>query len=423
MTTTTEDMEFDFSGATGSEAAREAFQSNQSLFNRIDFFGLDATAEGVQRGDNSAIIRLLSDDRPLPDGSLPPWITVDQHSMVATKPTPQGWPFNWPAKMGAVCRNDKVFKARYGDCCIDTMPPAPGRRNSKPSPRTWALAVLREQVIGDGTEALGGEQYRGKVVGIRDKTKEIQKTDDKGEPTGETEVVPVYVKINQGWKNFFSLLSGHAGHYGTVLDRDYWITREGMGQDNTVYVITPLDPITFAPNHPLFPGQVFDLRSKEQREHFYPNLPDLRKMVAEQASDEYYNRYFAPENALYGNGSKGEGFEQALTKAREEAANGGGSAPASKGVSVPSGAPSAPSTESAPPSIERLNALREKIGGPGFPAPAQTAAPAATAAPAEAPAPAAQPAAQEQAPEPTPAPEPQATQQTQPAATGPGLAL
>jgi len=338
----------------------------------------------VAAGTNFVLLRMLSDYIALPDKSLPPWITVLQHSMVPTKPKPEGFEGNWPKSMGAVCRNDKVFKARYGDCYIDTMPPRPGRKTSAGSARTWAIAVLREEVIGDGTPALGGEEWKGKVVGVRDKMKEVAQVDKDGNPTGETKMVRQYVKINQGWKNFFALLSGHAGHFKTVLDRDYWITREGMGQDDTVYTITPADSITFPADHPKFPGQKFDLRDAAQRAEFYPDMPDLRKIVAEQASNEFFNRFFVPEDRLYGDGSKGPEFGTKKAPA---------GSPAAGGPPTPGNAPATPKTEASAPNMEALAALKSRItGGGDAPAAAAAETPAAAApeAPAETPAAAAE---------------------------------
>ena len=49
--------------------------------------------------------------------------------------------------------------------------------------------------------------------------------------------------LNQGRKNYFSIIEGFAGRYGTLLDRDYYVLRKGAGQSDTSYQIAPLDPI------------------------------------------------------------------------------------------------------------------------------------------------------------------------------------
>lgn len=377
MTDTTQDsdFEFDFSGAAGADAAREAFKAAQTGFDRVDFLSIDGSPAAVQAGTNNAIVRLLSDHVAIP--GVTPWITVDQHSMVPTKAKPANYEGNWPKSMGAVCRNDKVFAAKYGDCYIDTMPPPPGKKSWRPSARTWALAVLREEVVGTQEMVDAGQipaTMLGQVVGIRDKTKEVAVTNDKGEPTGETKVVKQYVKINQGWKNFFAPLAGIGGRFRTVLDRDIFISREGT-DTNTLYSPIALDPIVFPEGHK-FEGRTFDLRDAEQRAEFYPDAPDLRKIIAEQASNAFYNRFFVPDDRLYGNG---EGSVKAPGPA-----TGGTSAPA-----TPAAAPAAPATEQAAPSADRLAALKARVSGGNIPATeAAPAAPAATSEQQEAAAPA-----------------------------------
>ncbi len=370
--------EFDFSGSQGAEAAREAFKNSQVSFDKTDFFGLDGSPAAVAAGTNSAIIRMLSDHVAVP--GVVPWISVTQHSMVPTKPKPADHEGSWPKSMGAICRNDKIFKAKYGDCYIDTMPPEPGKKNRNPSSRTWALAVLREEVLGSKEMVAAGqipESMLGQVVGIRDKTKEVAEVDKDGKPTGETKVVKQYVKVNQGWKNFFAPLAGIAGRNKTVLDRDIYISREGEGANDTVYTPMPLDPIVFPEGHK-FAGKVFDLRDAEQRAEFYPDAPDLRKLVAEQASNEYFNRFFVPNDRLYGNG-------EGVTDRKPAAAKTATGAPAG-----PASTPAAPSTEQAAPAADRLAALKARVGGGAAPAAAPeapTAAPAepvAEAAPSEA---------------------------------------
>lgn len=362
---------FDFSGSGGAEAAREAFKNAQTGFDRLDFLSIDGSPAAVSAGTNFAILRFLNDHAASADGSVLPWITVQQHSMVPTKPKPADHEGTWPAKMGAVCRNDKIFKARYGDCYIESMAPEPGKKTRNASPRTWAIAVLREEVHGTQEMVDAGQipaTLLGQVVGIRDKTKEVAETDADGKPTGNTKIVKQYVKVNQGWKNFFAPIAGIAGRFKTVLDRDIYISREGMEQNNTVYNPISLDPIVFPEGHK-FAGQVFDLRSAEQRAEFYPDMPDLRKVVAEQASNAYYNRFFVPNDRLYGNG-------EGVTDRKAKAAT-----PATAGTpATPAAAPAAPSTEQAAPDADRLAALKARVTT-GTPI-AAAAPPVAAAAPA-----------------------------------------
>lgn len=327
---TTEPIEIDFNAAEGSDAAREAFKNSGINFDRLDYLSLDASPGGVASGADQAIVRFLSDHARLEGQDLAPWITVEQHSMVPTKPKPSNLKdgASWPKTMGCVCRNGKIMKARYGDCYVCTMKKADGS-GYKASNRTWAVGCLREEVYGDGTPELGGPERKGQIVGIRDMTKTVVVPDKDGKPTEETKIVKRYVKINLGWKNFFGPMAGFAGRYHTVLDRDYFIKREGMGPSDTVYLPVPLDPIQ------LPGGGVYDMRNAELRAKHYPDLPNLHKIIAEQASDEFFQRFFTP----------GDG----------PAAN---TPPTAKSADGPAVVPNAPTTES---SQERLAALKSRI--------------------------------------------------------------
>ena len=346
MTETT--MDFDFDASEGAEAAREAFKNSGVNFDRLDFFSLDASPGGVANGDDQCIVRFLSDHIRLPGQDLTPWITVEQHSMVPTKPKPSNLKegSSWPSKMGCCCRNGKVFKNKYGDCYVCTMR-KPDGASYKASNRTWSLGCLREEVFGDGTPELGGPERKGQVVGIRDMTKQVVITDKDGKPTEESKTVKRYVKMNLGWKNFFGPMAGFAGRYQTVLDRDYHIRREGMGASDTLYHPVPLDPIQ------LPGGGVYDMRNEALRKQHHPDMPDLRAVVSEQASDEFFQRFFVPGEAPAA-----------------------GTPPTAKTADGPAVVPNAPSSE-APQ--DRLNALKGRITGASEPAPAVAAAPVAAA--------------------------------------------
>lgn len=305
---------FDFTGAMGGDAAEEAAKSTGGRRgNRADYWSVE--------DGQSDILRFLTDAYPAESNPVA-WITVRQHGFVPTKPKPADWEGNWPSKMGAVCRNDKVFASRYGDCPIDEMLETEGKHKGKKRlamPRTWALAVRREEVIEDG-----------RVVGIRTKTKEIKVGEKDSE---ETKIVPDIVIVNMAWKNFFGPMQGFAGRYGTVLDRDYHITRKGSDA-STAYQIVPLDVIEMGD------GSKYDLRRPDLFQDKFSDLPDLREIVAYQASDEYYNKFF-----VTGLGSGADGSE--------------------KSSEGPANQPSAPSSE---PSNDRLAALKSRVqsyGGGG----------------------------------------------------------
>ena len=242
----------------GAEAAKEA--SKGANFARTQFFSLD--------DGKSEILRFLTDKDD--------WIVVDQHQMIPTKKQPADYPKDakWPEKMGAVCRKDPAFS--YGECYIDDFLVGTGEGKAKvkkPGARSWALACLREEVMEDG-----------KVVGLRDKTREVTIPEKDGQPE-KTVTEKAIVVVNMGYKNFFAILEGFAGRYGTVLDRDYWIKRSGSDTDTT-YQIVPMDPIETGDGR-------FDLREPQFMQRYQSDLV-LEEVVSERADDHFYARFFDP---------------------------------------------------------------------------------------------------------------------------------
>jgi hypothetical protein len=242
------------------------------------------------------------------------WVDADTHAMVPTKPKPASEPAErrWPERLGCVCRKTKMGDGSplYPDCYVCDKPLRDGKGVAiRRAPRTWALAVLREAVLGDGSTAQGGPGMKGKRIGFRTLTREQAVLDDKGKPTSEIEVVPALVVVNQGWKNFFSTLSGAAKVHGTLLDRDFWIVRNGADQ-TTTYQITPLDPVSGFdmrdPAQAAKMGLIIDpTKSSEgdfnpQTEEWeyriveWPDMYALDDIVFGQASDEYFARFIDP---------------------------------------------------------------------------------------------------------------------------------
>lgn len=342
MADTSVEEEFDFTSAMGAEAAEEAQKRYAGSGDRTPYLSMS--------DKETVIVRFITDAFVPGDATFPynvPWITVDQHSMVPTKPAPANYSGTWPKSMSCVCRVDKVFRAKYGSCWVcENVKKKDGKPNNG-SPRTWALVCMREEVKGDGSDALGGAEMKGKVLGIRDKTREVKKTDAEGKETDEVEVVKDIRMVNLGWKNFFASLQGMAGRYRTVLDRDFEITRKG-NDTGTLYQIVALDPIDTT--HPESGEKVrFDLRDPlfmVRYSHLYDKesplddvqerldaIPDIRKAIARLASDDFYNRFFIP-------GKDGESSGDAKQT---------------------SGAPAAPSTEVE--DNDALAALKERVGG------------------------------------------------------------
>jgi hypothetical protein len=271
----------------------KAAQQSAASFARTTFFSL--------KDGDSAVIRFLTDADPteLEDGSLAGgWITVLQHQNVQTKAAPAGFQGNWPGHMTAVCRNENLtdwgIESPFADCALCMS-------GSKQTQRTWALAVLREEV-----------REGGRTSGFRDVTREVVVKE--GQPP-VTE--PAIVVINLGRRNFFGPISGWYGRNGTILDRDFAVTRTGDGLD-TLYNPIGLDPIGTAD------GRTFDLRDPEFMSRYLPDVEGptgyavasdkmLVPVLADRVSDAYYGKFFdtrvtwVEESKDDGNGSSVRG--------------------------------------------------------------------------------------------------------------------
>ena len=254
----------------------KAAQQQSAGFARTTFFSL--------KDGDSATIRFLTDADPtdVGDGVLAGgWITVLQHQNVATKPAPAGFDTkknNWPGHMTAICRDQDLSElgiaSPFSDCCLCMT-------GSKKTQRTWALAVLREEV-----------REGGKTIGFRDVKRDVVVKE--GQPPVSE---PAIVVINLGRRNFFGPISGWYGRNGTVLDRDFAVTRTGDGLD-TLYNPIGLDPIPADEN-----GTVFDLRNPEFMKRYlkdvegetdYATASDamLVPILADRISDSYYGKFF-----------------------------------------------------------------------------------------------------------------------------------
>lgn len=294
--------------SSGASTLESQAKSGGRSFARADYFSLD--------DGESVTLRFLTDSEYDPAHPWTgAWLSIPQHSMVNTKAAPSDWQGdNWPTRMGAVCRHikTKAGESLYDSCVIcDELK----RDNGKPytsSVRGWALACLREEVREDGM-----------IVGFRDQTKKF--TDESGERQ-----VPAIVLMNNGWKNCFSRVKSFGGYYGTMVDRDYRITRTGKSLD-TVYDAVAMDPIyhhdlrlpwAFAEYCPgvdpqairslLFPEGVEDPTDARSLAAVLAKLPpagsdaiealgdklklefDMDVMVEERCSEDFYGRFFDP---------------------------------------------------------------------------------------------------------------------------------
>lgn len=222
------------------------------------------------------------------------WFKVAMHSGVSTKPAPADMDdkSKWPKQMSSVCRYDRQFKNPIfaelfatPNCYVcDNKLPGWGGKVARPSNKTWAIAVERVQIFGDGTDALGGPSKKGKVVGYGDVTEEYEVRDEDNKGTGVKAFRPKIVVIKQSWSNFFASI-----HYVAVTlgaderGRDFAVRRNGEGKD-TEYHVVPLDPTPdLAPGTPAW--QRYD-------EEIARRGIDLSEIIFKDASDDHIARWF-----------------------------------------------------------------------------------------------------------------------------------
>ncbi len=222
------------------------------------------------------------------------WFKTAQHSGVQTKPAPSDMEdkSKWPKQMGAICRNDRQFQNEAfreifatPNCYVcDSKLTGWGGKVSKPSNKTWALAVERTQIRGDGSEALGGEAMRGQVLGFGDVTEEYEVRDAEGEGTGVMAVRPKIVVINQSFSNFFAPI--HYLRQTTGMDergRDFAVRRVGDGKDTEYHVIALDATPDLGPATPAW---------KRYDDELDRRKIDLSDIILKQAGDEHMARWF-----------------------------------------------------------------------------------------------------------------------------------
>lgn len=351
--------------ATGKAAADEldADRPTSGGFRSVNYFSLK------KPGDRTILRFLLDHDA---------WYTFLVHSFVSTRPRPDFLKSDakWPKNADAICRQDRKIKHLFDDgCYVCTMKKDDGK-SYFPQPRTWALAVEREEVLGtqkmidDGlvpAENEFGQSNVDQVVGYRDVMIEVDETDAEGKSTGSKIKVPNILVVNQAQTNFFDPMWGFASVYkNTVLDRDYHVTRVGTGRE-TDYNIAPLDPI---------PG--LDMRTKQADGRTLGQTyiedykaPDLLELIERKLEDEHFHRYFDIR------------FPVPQRKSDTSSGNDGASNGAAQNGPSPATPAAAPTQPAAPQESDadikaRMDAMRARALGDN-PAPANNGAAPATA--------------------------------------------
>lgn len=358
-------MALDIKGSIGRGGKRaEEMQEENRLpggrFESINWFKL-ADKETV-------IVRFLDDAHE--------WLSVLQHPFAPTRPAPDSLDAEakkkWPQQLSPICRRTPEFMQFFPDGCYicdemhNVRPNPRGKKSTKyfSQVRLWCRAVEREAVIvKDQTMASQYDAQIGDILGYRDVEVEVDETDAEGNSTGKKIMKKKILVINMALKNFFGPLQGYADVYGTVLDRDYQITRKGADQ-TTDYNIVPLNPIERADGSRLHMGKSMEIVNGQEtdrllRDIYFADGPDLFAIVEGRLDDEFYNRFFDDRVAVP--------VRESDTK---ESGNGAGTAPkaSSPAPSAPTSASDAPVETLAPAADQnataaKLAAMRNRVKG------------------------------------------------------------
>jgi hypothetical protein len=285
-------------GGGAAEEADEALHASRGKkFHKVPYLSLTD-------GD-SQWVRYITDS--------PEWLWVKQHTGAPTKNRPADYTGNWPDSMPATCRYDDGFGGFYQDCYIcDAKLVNQWKKPCTPQIRLWAIAVLREEVIGTQEMADAGQidpKKVGFMVGCRDVYREVPVLDAEGKDTGETKKELALVLVNQAVNNYFKGLQSAYGTYGTVCDRDFKVERKGTGKDTEFYNISG-DP---TPN--LAPGTE---KWKRYTDAVVEQKIDLEAINADRASDDYFARFFDPDKTPAPRGSSSD--SKAAPAAQQESA-------------------------------------------------------------------------------------------------------
>lgn len=283
-------------GAQAAEAvlAESKFSSD---FEKVEFL-----TQILKKENDQVVLRFVHDGHE--------WYFSQTH-FEATKPADPSWDEEakkrWPSRMPATCRHDKNIGEE--DCywcdAAHTFVPNPDTKDYKRAeqrgkyfPRLKYIipAVVRipikvtQEMIDSGevppTKMIRGEEHSmlNMVIGYEDELVEVDEKDADGKSTGNKIMRPRVILCNQSHENFVAGLQADwesacaDGGSGTILDRDYRCKRTGEGFQ-VKYALSAM-PIT--PNH--------DLSDPETKARY--DFIDIEKMIVEQASDEYYAKFF-----------------------------------------------------------------------------------------------------------------------------------
>jgi hypothetical protein len=328
----------------GAQAAQEEINASKSGgdFERVEFLSQILKKEGDQ-----IVLRFVHDGHE--------WYFAKEH-FEDTKAADPNWDDDakkkWPLRMPAVCRHDKNIAADECFWCdvAHTITPNPKTKDFKresmrgkyfPRVKYRIPAVVRKPIIVtqemiDSGEVPAVKRIRGEersmldmIIGYEDEMIEVDEKDADGKSTGRKVMRPRVILCAQSHDNFVAGLqadweaSCDTGT-GTILDRDFRCKRTGEGFD----VKYPLSALPITPEHDLSdPTPVWCLQHDRRAEgaegalvcsecagdaeeaeatgepfvmpKLVPlvtryNFLDIESMITEQASEDYYARFFDP---------------------------------------------------------------------------------------------------------------------------------
>jgi hypothetical protein len=175
------------------------------------------------KDQESVLLRFVTDE--------PQWIRTKQHDFAETKPAPPDKPADrkWPEQITAICRRTlgQDRQPIHEDCyiCDNPKPDKKFGKVRKASYRMWAIACIRDEVLGTQEMADKGqiEPYMvGAMVGATDALIDVDEMiknpgTNKLEPTGRKIKKKHFVVVNMSNFNFFDGLVVCAKHYRTML--------------------------------------------------------------------------------------------------------------------------------------------------------------------------------------------------------------
>lgn len=333
MTTTPTMPKFGRGAEAAAAADEEQAASRGSSFRRLNY--LPNIGEG-----NSIFIRYVTD--------APYWWYIQTHQSVPTKPTkPADWPekAKWPESMSAICRCDKAFVGFYpkDDCWIcKNKPVNKWGREASATLRLWAIAVIREEVIGDQSHVEQGlipAEMLGKRIGFKDATRKVavpRKDENGNEMKGadgklivDEVIEPAIILVNKAWGNYFEGLNVIAKTIGggTITNRDFILQQQGEGSD-VKFLHIHLD---VSPDHQ--PGTESWKRYEKAIEE---QGIDIDALLMDRSSDDFFATFFDPTKTAPPRKNSGSATS-AQSTTTSTSADTQASAPAAQQASAPSG--------------------------------------------------------------------------------------